>query len=660
MILIAIFLIFIIPTLAISNNFLRQETLKIEGLILSFFYYILLLAIISLAIPKNFLDTNTIGAIILIVSSLSFFFYHKKNISIKKEKWGLFAFFIVIFVYVIFGVDELKHHASPDNHGLAGVVGNFKNSFSYELLVEKYLYYTGLESPVFIGQETPLLPSTFSIADSQLRWASDFTFTVGRIGFSLLGAITTSLLPTVESFNYFVIFLGILGSFFLAFLSIEIFKITYLYFSKFRVKTNNFIGSLVLVICALSNWLIIYVLEGTVNQLWLLVGVQFHILQLLKFSIDYDFRENTTYIKFLYLSGGPVFVSIVYPHGFLMLCALSLPVLGHIYLKQVRLDGNYIISKNILSGISLPLIGTLLCLPLTFYLLHGESLTVPLKMFLQGISGMSYNLGNAPIHQYLPGLPYSLFPTAINGNGTGFNVYDFSFVGMRLSIIYFSILILFVVVINTIKMKNEKLITLALLSLPIMLMLLVIKSGLIDNFQSYIYARHCSNFTAIGLPIILAALYNIIFYLSNKYSILEKINIRRTSGILVIFASIMIIYNFYQFSSQYKIVSKSFEIIQKEEKFLNLDPKNSIFVSNEPMHEMFSLTLISPLFYLTDNWSPVIKKEYFLLKELNVYHSYLKNNLIQFKNIGKITLNEDIRGPISTEKIKKYPGFVKF
>ena len=83
MILIAIFLIFIIPTLAISNNLLRQETLKIEGLILSFFYYILLLAIISLAIPKNFLDTNTIGAIILIVSSLS-----QKKYFNKKRKMG--------------------------------------------------------------------------------------------------------------------------------------------------------------------------------------------------------------------------------------------------------------------------------------------------------------------------------------------------------------------------------------------------------------------------------------------------------------------------------------------------------------------------------------------------------------------------------------------
>ena len=33
----------------------------------------------------------------------------------------------------------------------------------------------------------------------------------------------------------------------------------------------------------------------------------------LKFSIDYDFRENTTYLKFIYLSGGPIFVSIIFP-----------------------------------------------------------------------------------------------------------------------------------------------------------------------------------------------------------------------------------------------------------------------------------------------------------------------------------------------------------
>ena len=92
MILVAIFLIFFIPTLAIYNNFLRSETLRIEGLILSFFYFILLLVFISLITPKNSFDTSTIGILILSISSLSFLWYLKKNIRSEKEIWGIFSF----------------------------------------------------------------------------------------------------------------------------------------------------------------------------------------------------------------------------------------------------------------------------------------------------------------------------------------------------------------------------------------------------------------------------------------------------------------------------------------------------------------------------------------------------------------------------------------
>ena len=72
---------------------------------------------------------------------------------------------------------------------------------------------------------------------------------------------------------------------------------------------------------------------------------------------------------------------------------------------------------------------------------------------------------------------------------------------------------------------------------------------------------------------------------------------------------------------------------------------------------MFSLALVSPIFYLTDDWSPVIKNGYFTTTELNVYEAGLKENVAHFVKIGTLKLDQDFQGPVNVEQIKKMPNF---
>lgn len=642
-----VFIFIFFPTVAICNNLTKSNSLRFDGLIVSLFYFVIFLVLISLVIPENMAITSNIAISILSISLLSFVWHFKRNVSANNELLPIVTLIFLVVIYGLFSLNVLKFHASPDNHGFAGAVGFFKDNFSYNLLVKKYLFVTGLDSPVFYGQPTPNLPSTWSIADCQLRWTSDMIFTVGRIGLPLLGSLITSLYTPLESFSSFIIFFGVLGSFCVAYLFLEIFKFSYLSLSNKKINTNNLIESLILIITALSNYLIIYVVEGTLNQLWLIVGVQFHILHLIKFSICNEFNHQKASLKILYLSAGPIFISVVYPHGFLLICALSFPILCLIYFNKIKRKNN--------QSIVIPFVSTMAFLPLTLYLLHGKSLTIPLRMFLNGIAGASYDLGTSTIYQYFIGHPYLLLPTERHG----FSLGGLSAVKMHTSIIFLFVTVLVIALVHLIKIKENRSNFFALLGLVGLLLGVVVKSSYAHNFQSYIYARHCANFAAIGLPIMFAITWNAI----SRSEIFKKVfkgnNFSKIFTVVLFVIFFSTVYDFYKFSNLFNLNSRLFTITANENSYLKLNPKQSIFVSEKPMHEMFSLTLISSLYYLTDDWSPVVKKSYFSNSEINVYNSSLVNNVIHFEKLGTITLGDDLHGPINVDQIRKMPNFMK-
>ena len=630
--------ILLVPALSIQYYFVKPASIRIDELILGFFYFIIFITLASIILPENLAKTDIFAKTILTLSTVLFLWNIKKYFSKFHNFWIISVLFILLFIYGYFNLLTLRFHASPDNHGFAATVGYLSENFSYDLLVDKYHSITGLYRPKFDGPPNYYNSATWSIADSQLRWTAETILTVGRIGLPLLGSLVNSISDPLISFPRFIVILGIFGSFCIAYLFIELFKISYYAISNREVSKSKWCEAIALLVIALSNWQVIYIVEGTVNQIFLILGVQFHLLYLLKLYISEKFQEESVKSKIVYLSAGPLFISVVYPHGFLLLLTISAPILLFIAYKGIK---NVKKQEPILA-----ILTTLACLPAIFYLLNEECLLVPLKMYANGIAGMPYNLGNPSLYSYLIGASYEWYPD---------NIGSFSFSGqsvsnMNYSLIFFCIFTLLTSIANYFLCRKRQHYFLAITTIIFLPLISIIKCVFFSNFSTYIYSRHCVVFAVIGLPMLCALTHNII----NRIKAF-KINIYISIFLMLLFQAI---YDLKKFSTDFNLHSKPFNIISSKDDLLEIEPQNSIIVSNKPMGEIFSLTLLSPIYYLTDDWSPIMKKSYFNQSDISIYEVEIFENQAQFKKIGSLILDKELRGPLNKNQLVSHPNYI--
>ena len=80
-----VFIFIFFPTVAICNNLTKSNSLRFDGLIVSLFYFVIFLVLISLVIPENMAITSNIAISILSISLLSFVWHFKRNVSANNE-----------------------------------------------------------------------------------------------------------------------------------------------------------------------------------------------------------------------------------------------------------------------------------------------------------------------------------------------------------------------------------------------------------------------------------------------------------------------------------------------------------------------------------------------------------------------------------------------
>jgi hypothetical protein len=644
-----------LPIMAIISIIKRKNTIvEVEDLIMGFFLLIISLTFISLIIPAKLGNTNQIAYSFIAISSLLILANFKKITGFKK--WEILSGLFLFFLYWLFSLYELKFHASPDNHGIASAIGYFSKNLSYTQLKDEFLLIAKLPSLSNFGYPSEEFlkkgykfnidtTNVYTIGNSQLRWTVDLVITNGRIGMALLGSLVNSISDPLKNFLFYIPFMGIIGSYFFAILVIEIFKVTYLAMSNKHIETNNIYGFSIALIISLSNWLVIMVTEGSINQLWLIISAQFHVLQLIKYY------TNKKSQNLIYLFVGPIFMSIIYPHGFLFLIAISLPIIFLILFSNSSRTKKFF---AILSTISF--------IPFTLILLRGKALFSSISMFLHGIAGSSYDLGPAKLVQFIYGMPYTWLPLG-HANGFGYSIENESISSLwKYTLILLVIIFLIFIVQAILVQKNNRKNMYLFMSIPSLLLslivLMVFKSKINPSlFQSWIHLRHNINFMAIGFPILLSSLISLNSINSALNNIKNIRNIKIFFRFIVIAILINTSINFYIFSKDFNRNSRPFNIIKNEIDYKKINPKESILVTQIPDHNVFSLGLLGPVNYITDTWGPVFKKEYFKDNIIDVYEVKKENNLINFKKIGTLSMDKDLTGPITSLEIKKIKGF---
>lgn len=549
--------------------------------------------------------------VLIIILTFSFIIIKLKKIKIKWISVNNFlSLFVIIFIFALANGISLKFHSSPDSHGFAATVSYISDYPSLSKIQLDFMETTKSPLPVHLGQKTPLMNSTWNILDSRLRFASDTILTVGRIGMPVY--ISTFLIPNqIENFTYLIIIFGIFVAWLisLGLISIVNFK---------EHGKSKFYKELMIVIVVLSPISMVWILEATLNQLCLLLVVSqtlFLSIKLIRNEIN-NFEYNSMQII------NVLFCSSVYPQGIPFFLALYLII----SILNIRLNKLFISFFNIL----MPLFASLFILFFTV----RYSINTMISNFISGISGIPYQLGSIDLISstlwIFNGIDFTKAVTSTEGFGNIKNNYT----SVLIQILIFSLITL-IIILKTKIQKKIKFFTIMVIGIGFAGVINGVKGAQEGN--SYIYVRYL-------------VLYLIVYLAVYMYLISENKNLKKfmkNKLIMIIILPVFllqILIGFYKIKD-FNSVSENF-IIWNDSIDKKIFNKNSLFVSDEPKHKYFSLTLLGTFNYLTDNWNPLINVEN-NPKIYEVYYIVEKQKNIDIKYIGEYMFSKNIYGPIS-------------
>ena len=591
-------------------------------LIIGFFIHIILFSFISILIPSSLaIKANFLLIFCYVVVAVGGVqIIRERNFNFKLD----LSLFFLFVLYILLGLMLTRFHSSPDNHGLAATTSYLRDNINFHFLQKDFIEATRSNIPAHLGQKTELLNSTWNIADARLRFTSDTILTVGRIGIPLV--ISSLILPFNISygFSYLLIFFGVFG----AWVLIKLLQDVHLEMRKqffVKVGVDTLQRKFLRVFLVLSPLLSVWILEGTINQLMLLVAISWQLLIHLKISQCPDLPMSKIV---LLQSVGLLFTVFVYPHG--LPYVLLVLITGNIYeLKQFTKREASSKARIVLIGLIIIAIPLIMTMRYTFLPL--------IRSFLSGVSGAPYNLGAVNVFEALFWFNSSITFSDASNPGTGFGSVSSDYKPIAFQSLFFSGLIVYFIFKSRLLMHRK--LAISFLLLIVLLPIQVFVLG--DSSQnSYIYIRYLALYLVITMPFISVIKIN-------KSLIYSKVSIYLTLCLVAIQ-----IFLFSEAAQKFIKSSSTFTTWGKE-----LDStifrKDSIFVSDFPAHSAFSLTNFGPFLYLTDNWNPRINP---LGMDISykVYVIKMVSGKYIIKFVDTLEISNPIDGPISYSQIKEY------
>lgn len=685
-------LLLIIPFIGLTFIYSQKLLGFLELVILGTFGVIIAGAILVQCLPSQVgpAGGQIFWSIISIFLILSFIFVRRRAIrlSFNAFNWAQLVSLILLFIIFTYASPSgVRYHSSPDSYGFAATTGYLGENFSIASLRTDYLSATGLEKAVFLGQPSPKLESVWHIPDSQLRFAADMILQAGRVGwptfFAMVGTGFGSILST---FSWLLLLFCVVGAWAISVLSLKIFIQCLIIFrdilsvSKNRKnrKTKNrpfiyskkhsfeaglfitekfngqsairkfFLPLFSILIFATAPWASVYVLEATLTQLWSMVAILFQISLFLLIA-EGKLPKLSSIQNITLFSLAPIFLGLTYANGFplFIYCSFATALLGYF----VRRQSGLITPRHLRRLFHMPIIGTLTVLPFAYILIKDQFIALT-RNFLGGAGNQPYSLGMVPIWDLLPVFGQKISVGKFDAPGSGYLNLNWNSSLSFISLLLCVGLMLIPLFSNGITQNQRTKILVAYLIPAAVLAqsLMSTKPGSGQQYP-YIYARNVTNFIVIGLPItmgVLVAVISLRFKMIENFSskiIIPLMSICMTLGIT---SSINLLGHWQKVSQP--LVGFSSEVE-------TLDLRNSVIVSETPINGPFGLTLVSPIYYLTDNWEPEFDPAIFDSTTFKVFE-YREDSPGKLIRIGTIKMDTKFKGPINKAQMIGNSTFV--
>jgi hypothetical protein len=608
-----------------------------------------------------------VWALFLIGSFLGFLVIRNFSLPRLLTVSQMISLLLILLTYALISPSGIRYHSSPDSYGFAATTGYFTENFSLSHLKGEYLTATGLDKAVFIGQSSPKLESVWHIPDSQLRFASDMVFQVGRIGwpsfFAVLGNLPGNL-PTL--FPWLLLLFSAIGIWAVASLMLKVcFQSFYLIHSKENanikrreneVEHENLLTSriswdgkkllsLLLIsastfILGFTTWSATLVLEGALTQIWSLVAILYQISLLLDFK---NYKKELLKRSFIVYLISPVFLAVSYPNAIPLFIIIISPIFLALYSHNKYSHHRSAISKNVVWSI----LGVILSLPIAWYLIK-DSFSAITGNFLSGAGNQPYSLGFIQITNLFAQPLNQVRIERVSSTSQGFEPLNQEVLPAMIQIV----LVLLIIVTLLVSLRKNRLARYLLL-IPMALGLQSLSTVLPgkDNYFPYIYLRNLTNLLVIGLPIVLGFAFAV--YVKKKSAFILKYRVALQSFCLVILT--IAIFSSVEFGKGWKV--NSTPLLNFSSNLQEFDLENSIVVTDYPENGPFGMTLVSKVNYLTDNWQPEFDPTFFKGDTFKVYEYLNNNSAAPLKLLGYIKVNLKIKGPLTKDQIVSATSF---
>lgn len=611
---------------------------------------------IGVTIPIIFLNSipTIYVSLIPVIALATFMFWRSRrenrhNSNIPTLKSAAVLIVLVVGLYGI-GLFTLRYHSSPDNHGFVSAISYLRDQPSLSLLEAEFVRESGATAPVALGQSTSRLNSTWNTPDARLRFAADMILTVGRVGLPAVLAVFSPFTRSPETLGQLILISSWIGAVAIGFgIARTIEELKYIRSapsgSQFS-QSSKFTG--VVVVTVTSPLLTVMMVEGTATQIWTLavsISTLAMVLRVTRTGVC-----QTVHSSPLLMTVGPLFLSVVYPHG-LIVCSTIL-LMGAV----LGLATEYRLQRKLLPALYPYLFCIAICTPV-IYRTSRHTFIPMLRQFASGVSGVPYNLGFLRWEGAIFWILSSIKFTAVTGPGSGFADIPKEMTS-GIPYVVASAACLIVLLRGSRPLTFQRVIAIsgtALVSLTFSLPYLQQALRTTPTVNSYIFNRNLALAVLFIVPIMVSALEIML-------DMIRKILQNRTQRLMLAGAGAVIVAAqavlFLLAINDFQRSSTQFAKQIDPSVLAALSHHNSVFLSERPEHQYFQLTAFGEFKYLTDGWEPRLGACYYdescstteLQSQFEVYwlseYVAMGKFTITAESVGTLILHKPLDGPV--------------